>query len=120
MSKKFNLAEKDGLLLKLSTNLSKLFFVMKAIRKMLRLEYFCLLLCSRVFWGYKIWGYSPPMGSIIDINGSCDVINPLDQKLGGFFFLRMVTYQRKEYILHLSGLFDFKTSYLQSVNIVLF
>ena len=93
---------------------------MKAIRKMLRLEYFCLLLCSRVFWGYKIWGHSPQMGSIIDINGSCEVINPLDRKLGGFFFLRMVTYQRKEYILHLSGLLDFKTSYLQSVNIVLY
>ena len=92
---------------------------MKAIRKMLRLGYFCLLLCSRVFLGYKIWGHSPQMSSIIDINGSCEVINPLDRKLGGFFFFVWLLIKEKN-ILHLSGLFDFKTSYLQSVNIVLF
>ena len=114
ISKNRDLADKDGILLKLFAYLSKLFFVMKATCKTLCLE-FCVLVFSG---GVKNRNISQKW-VMSSINENFELVKPLDQKLGVFLLLVWLLIKEKN-TFYIARIVLLQKIDLQAVNTVCF
>ena len=114
ISKNRDLADKDGILLKLCAYLSKLFFVMKATCKTLCLE-FCVLVFSG---GVKNRNISQKW-VMSSINENFELVKPLDQKLGVFLVLVWLLIKEKN-TFYIARIVLLQKIDLQAVNTVCF